>query len=196
MESGFLSWISPSWLKTTRRLGRVRPVGRASCCLHRTRRRRCSGSGGRRALTGGWSCAFLSSCRISSLGGGWSEPVSTCHSSPPGSVPLPGSPSGQGRGPQRRDRTRSEHPLPRGRALCALNSNVPALRRNAKAFCRVVPLSRTCSVSPRGSCYEEKRPGVEHRAPRSTESLGWAGARRSFPLCPVSAEGYGVPAAG
>lgn len=134
--------------------------------------------------------------RISSLGGGWSEPVSTCHLSPPGSVPLPGSPLGQGCGPQRRDRTRSEHPLPRGRALCALNSNVPALRRNAKVFCRVVLLSRMCSVSPRGSCYAVKKTGVEHRAPRSTESLGWAGARRSFPLCPVSAEGYGVPAAG
>ena len=146
------------------------------------------GSGGRKALTGGRSCAFLLLVSGSRLWeGGGQNPclhgIGLLLIQFPCLVHL-------------RGRTRSEHPLPRGRALCALNSNVPALRRNAKVFCRVVLLSRVCSVSPRGSCYAVKRTGVEHRAPRSTESLGWAGARRSFPLCPVSAEGYGVPASG
>ena len=81
--------------------------------------------GGTRGQVGGrllrWmELRFLSSWQDLISGRGWSEPVSTRHLSLPGSVPLPGSPSGQGQGPQRRDRTRSEHPLPRGResAVC------------------------------------------------------------------------------
>ena len=75
------------------------------------------------------------------------------------------------------------------RALCALNSNVPALRRNAKAFCRVVLLCRMCFVSPRGSCYKVKRIGVEHRAHQEHREpgLGWSAA--VFPFVPCLSRG-------
>lgn len=71
------------------------------------------------------------------------------------------------------------------RALCALDSNVPALRRNAKAFCRVVLLRRMCFVSPRGSLQSKEdwsRTQSPPGAPRA-----WVGLERGgLSLCSLS----------
>ena len=172
-------------------------MGRASCCLHRTRRRRHSGSGGRKALAVDGAAPSSPRGRISSLGEGGQSPFQ--HAICLFLVQFPCLVHLQGRARAHREETGPDQSilsLVGERALCALNSNVPALRRNAKAFCWVVLLSQMCSVSPRGSCYKVKRIGIEHRAHQEHESLGWAGAWRSFPLFPVSAEGYIIPAAG
>lgn len=103
--------------------------------------------------------------RISSLGGGDQSPFQ--HAICLFLVQFPCLVYLRGRARARREETGPDQnilSLVGERALCALNSNVAALRRNAKAFCRVVLLSRMSSVSPRGSCYKVKRIGVEHRA--------------------------------
>lgn len=97
-------------------------------------------AGWRRALAVDGAGASLSP--LGKTSGRWSEPVSTRRSSLPGSVPLPGSPwAGPGPAEKRQDQIRASSPHGGESAVC-FDPNVPALRRNAKAFCRVVLLCR------------------------------------------------------
>ena len=139
---------------------------------------------------GGWSCAFFSSWQDLISGRGWSEPVSTCHSSLPGSVPLPGSPSGQGRGPaeKRQDQIRASSPSwGRERCVlwiltCQLSGETP--RRSAGlSFCA------ECVLCHREARYKVKRIGVEHRAHQEHREpgLGWSAA--VFPFVPCLSRG-------
>lgn len=128
--------------------------------------------------------------KISSLGGGGQSPFQ--HAVRLFLVQFPCLVHLWGRAGARREETGPDQSilsLMGERALCALNSNVPALRRNAKAFCRVVLLRRMCSVSPRGSCYKVKRIGVEHRAHQEHREpgLGWSVA--VFPFVPCLSRG-------
>lgn len=128
--------------------------------------------------------------KISSLGGGGQSPFQ--HAVRLFLVQFPCLVHLRGRARARREETGPDQSilsLIGERALCALNSNVPALRRNAKAFCRVVLLRRMCSVSPRGSCYKVKRIGVEHRAHQEHREpgLGWSVA--VFPFVPCLSRG-------